>query len=72
MAKEKRPVRDLHIPVTGLPADPGETGIEMARDGLRYGDPSKPRYATGRVDGRAPNFFWPGENGDHVGRQGKR
>lgn len=28
----------------------------MAIDAQRYGDPSRPRYATGRRDGKAPAF----------------
>ncbi len=29
---------------------------QMARQGLRYGDPDMVRYATGRVDGAAPSL----------------
>ena len=46
----------------------GDTADEMAWAGLRYGDPSRPRFATGRVDGKAPAVR-PKRLGGEVGRQ---
>lgn len=43
-------------PVTGFVEPSERMQDEMAWAGMRYGDPSRPRYATGRVDGKAPGF----------------
>lgn len=43
-------------PAVGWVEPSDQMQVEMARDGMRYGDPELPRYATGRADGRAPHL----------------
>jgi len=43
--------------ITGAIYGPsGQEQARMAFEGVRYGDPDLPRYATGRRDGRAPEL----------------
>jgi len=56
------------VPLTYEVVNPGTTAsilgpsdqmqARMAHQGVRYGNPELPRYATGRVDGKAPSLKW--------------
>lgn len=64
--KHVRPDRQAHgtepvkrrtvMPVQGIIETSEKAKEEMFRDGLRYGDPNAPRYATSRSPAAPPPF----------------
>ena len=63
-------LRERIMPMSSQMVEPlGGMQDEMARDGLRYGDPARPRYATARRDGAAPSLDWRDRNDGASGKQ---